>query len=280
MTLKNFLKKYFLILKVRDRFSAQVQIAQRNLFHYYQDKVNSGQPIPLSDTGFRVFSQFEEDGILLYILANIGMGKRVFVEIGSDDGINSNCANLVLNFGWTGLFIDSNPTSIARGQRFYQKYPHPWMTKPKFHCGKVTPNNINDILSSHHIDGEVEFLSIDIDGDDYWIWSAIEVIQPKVVLIETHVSFGLNNIVAPYGVSYGRNHGASPVAMVKLGKKKGYKLIGANLLGFNFIFLKEELAPNQLPEVNVSDVLKHPSVVQSMAEFRRSEHHEYLTPIP
>ena len=272
MLLKNFLKKHFLILKVRDRFSAQVQIAQRGLYHYYREKAASDNPIPLPETGFRVFSQFEEDGMLLYIFAAIGMGSRTFVEIGSDDGINSNCANLAFNFGWSGLFIDRNATSIRRGRSFYAKYPHPWMYQPKFLCSDVTPANINEILSASGITGEIELLSIDIDGDDYWIWKAIEIIQPKVVVIETHVRFGMHNIVVPYGrqdaPDYNIQHGASPVAMVNLGKEKGYKLIGANQLGFNFIFLKKELAAKALPEVDVQQVLLHPSVVKSMEEFK------------
>lgn len=282
MLFKNFLKKHFLILKVRNRFSAQVQISQRSLYHYYKEKAASENPLPLSETGFCVFSQFEEDGMLLYIFAAIGMGSKTFVEIGSDDGINSNCANLAFNFGWTGLFIDRNATSIRRGKRFYAKYPHPWMYQPQFLCSDVTPSNIDQLISSAGITGEIELLSIDIDGDDYWIWKAIEIIQPKVVVIETHVRFGMHNIVVPYGQhhahDYAVNHGASPVAMVNLGKQKGYKLIGANQLGFNFIFLKKELASTSLPEINVEQVLIHPSTVKSIAEFKPADMNRYVVP--
>ena len=284
MWLKNLVKKYFLILKVRNRFSAQVQITQRQLYHYYRDRLVSGHSLPLSETGFRVFSQFEEDGMLLYVFSVIGMGSKTFVEIGSDDGINSNCANLAFNFGWSGLFVDSNPESIRRGQRFYAKYPHPWMYQPQFRCAAVSPDNVNDLLSSNGMTGEIELLSIDIDGDDYWIWNAIEAIQPKVVVIETHVRFGFNNIVVPYGRSsstdFATHHGASPIAMVKLGKQKGYRLIGANQLGFNFIFLKNTLAVIELPEVVVQDVLRHPSVTKSIREFKMTGEREYITPIP
>ncbi len=284
MFLKNLIKKYFLILKVRNRFSATVQIAQRSLFHYYQDRINSGRPVPISETGFRVFSQFEEDGILLYIFAVLGMGSKTFVEIGSDDGINSNCANLAFNFGWRGLFIDSNSESIRRGKRFYSKYPHPWMYQPLFLCADISPDNVNQLLTGNGISGEIELLSIDIDGDDYWIWTAIEVIQPKVVVIETHVRFGFHNIVVPYGrrgaSDFSTHHGASPVAMMKLGNQKGYKLVGTNQLGFNFIFVKESLAPDILPAVDVNELLRHPSVASSMKAFDISKGKPIVTPIP
>jgi len=280
MFLKNLIKKYFLIFKVRNRFSAAVQIGQRRLFHYYQNKVRSGSLLPLADTGFRVFSQFEEDGILLYIFSALGMGSRTFVDIGSNDGINSNCANLAFNFGWTGLFIDSSKQDIGRGKYFYSRYPHPWMTRPKFHCARVTPENINEILRSHQITGEIELLSIDIDSDDYWIWKAIEVIQPKVVIIETYIRFGMHNIVVPYGQGDSQNHGASPVAMEKLGHQNGYRLVGANQLGFNFIFVRDPLARESLPGVGVQEILTHPAAVESIAAFKLTNPDQYVTPIP
>ena len=121
--LKNFLKDKFLILKVRNRFSPIVQIQQRKLLHYYQDCIKSNQLPKLSETGFRVFSQFEEDGKLLYIFSVIGMENKKFVEIGSDDGVNSNSANLYFNFGWYGLFIDGSSQSIKRGRKFFSNIP-------------------------------------------------------------------------------------------------------------------------------------------------------------
>ena len=111
-SIKSILKDFFLIFKIRNRFFPSTQIAQRQLFLSYQDKVRNNTLPRLKDTGFRVFSQFEEDGLLLFIFSVIGMDNKIFVEFGSDDGINSNSANLIFNFGWHGLFIDGNPKSI------------------------------------------------------------------------------------------------------------------------------------------------------------------------
>ena len=47
--------------------------------------------------------------------------------------------------------------------------------------------------------------------------------------------------------------------MVKLAKKKGYRLIGANQLGFNFIFLRNDEGIDMIPEVTIADVLQHPT---------------------
>lgn len=246
--------------------------------------MQNGKVPQLSETGYRVFSQFEEDGKLLFIFSLIGMTHKTFVEIGSDDGINSNSANLYFNFGWHGLFIDGNEKSIQRGKKFFGKYPHPWFYKPVFRHALVTRKNVNELISEAGFSGETGFLSIDIDGNDYWVWDAINVISPQVVMIETHNEFGLNNIVVPYDPNYffpGKHpvyHGASPVAMTNLAKKKGYRLVGANELGFNFIFVKNGIAEEFLPEVSVESVLTHPSVQEGYKKFEPIKDWEYLQP--
>lgn len=269
-------------MKVRNRFYPSVQIQQRTLFHYYRDCVRTGNIPELSDTGFRVFSQNEEDGMLLFIFSVAGMGNRQFVEIGSDDGINSNCANLFFNFGWHGLFIDCNRWSISRGKRFFDKYPNPLQYKPKFICEKVNRENVNRIIAESGLRGEIGLLSVDIDGNDYWVWDALSVIDPMVVIIETHVEFGLNDIVVPYEAEsnhpkkHPAYHGASPVAMVKLAERKGYRLVGANQLGFNFIFIRNGIADNLIPAVSVESVLTHPSVKEGYKAFEEIKDWEYV----
>jgi hypothetical protein len=252
------------------------------LFHYYADAARKKELPPLADTGFKVFSQFEEDGKLLFIFSVIGMGNKTFVEIGAADGINSNCANLAFNFGWHGVFIDYDEAGIKRGRKFYSRYPNPFYYQPKFVHSKVTRENINALIESQGYKGELSLLSIDIDGNDYWIWDAITVAEPKVVIIETHNEFGYENIVVPYDPEYvypGKHpiyHGASPVAMVNLARKKGYRLVGANELGFNFIFVKNGLADDLIPEVSVESVLQHPSVIADFSKFEPIKDWEYV----
>ncbi len=280
--IKNFLKDNFLIYKIMNRFNPEVQISQRQLYLKYKEQSKRDELPHLNETGFRVFSQFEEDGLLLFIFSVIGMDNKTFIEIGSDDGINSNSANLYFNFAWDGLFIDANPKSIKRGKKFFSKYPHPWFYNPKFCCSKVTRENVNDLIKGSGFEGEVGLLSIDIDGNDYWVWDAISVIDPKVVIIETHNEFGLRNIVVPYDPEYfypGKHplyHGASPTAMTKLANKKGYRLVGANDLGFNFIYIKNGIADNLIPEVSVESTLKHPSNMLNNKLFEEIKDWKYL----
>jgi hypothetical protein len=280
--LKRVLKKYFLVFKVQSKMNTLVGIQQRQLFHYYRDSIKNNNIPKLTETGFRNFSQFEEDGKLLFIFSIIGMTNKTFVEFGSDDGVNSNSANLYFHFGWNGLFIDGNKNSINRGKRFFSKYPHPWFDKPKFICSFITRENINELIKSADISGEIGFLSIDIDGNDYWIWDAITVISPQVVMIETNNVFGYNNIVVPYDSNYcfpgihPLYHGASPVAMVNLARKKGYRLVGANELGFNLIFIRNGIVEKEIPEVSIESILKHPSCVKDFEKFNEIKDFKYL----
>ncbi len=271
-SVKNFLKKHFYILKVGSRFSPSVQIQQVQLFHYYRDCQRNKTLPDFNETGFKVFSQFEEDGKLLYIFSLIGMGTKTFVDLGSHDGINSNCANLAINFGWKGLFVDGDETVIKRGRSFYKKYPDFWSYKPVFLHSFITKNNINPLLEEHRFTGEIDLLSIDIDGNDYWIWETLESIRPKVVIIESQVAFGHHDIVAQYIESFtdnpGNNYqcGASNLALNNLAKKKGYRLIGSNEYGNNLFFVRNGIADDELPEIDVALTLNHPFATEKFLD--------------
>ncbi|HEX8562854.1 MAG TPA: hypothetical protein VF676_07740 [Flavobacterium sp.] len=261
--LKNFLKKHFLFLKLREQLSPAVQIAQLRQLHYYQDCHRKGKIPSFDDTGFKVFSQFEEDGKILFLFSIIGMGNKTFVDLGSNDGINSNCANLLVHFGWRGLFVDADKAVIERGTSFYRKHPNPWNYQPKFVASMITRSNVNSLVSRNGFSGEIELLSIDIDSNDYWIWKEIGAISPKVVIIESQVAFGLQNVVVPYSESINTNvfqpyYGASTAALCELGRSKGYRLVGSNQYGNNLFFLKSGIAETEFPEIPFESTLTHP----------------------
>jgi len=284
--IRRHLYAFFERMKYVDRLAAKsspcLKVAQRQLFNYYQQEISRGRRWNLWDTGFRNYSQFEEDGILLYIFAAIGVVNRTFVDIGSGSGINSNCANLATNFGWHGLFIDGNKRHVSIGMAFYGKHPDTSLYPPKFVHVFVQRENINQIIEEQGFSGEIDLVSIDLDGNDYWIWDALSIIQPRVVIIETHVEFGLRSIVVPYDKDYcypGRHpdyHGASPVAMVKLARKKGYRLVGSNYYGFNTIYVRKEIEEDVLPEVTVEAILSHPRNQERFKLFEPIKNWEYI----
>jgi hypothetical protein len=282
---KHILKKYFLYYFVKERFSPAVQIAQVKLKQKYENDLKNNNLPHIKSTGFRVFSQYEEDGKLLFLFSLLGMNCKTFIEFGSDDGINSNSANLYFHHGWHGLFMDGNLRAIQRGKRFFSRYPHPHFYPPVFLHTYVNCENINSLIENAGFSGEIGLLSIDIDGNDYWIWDSITCISPQVVIIETHNEFGLNDIVVPYDPNYvypGKHptyHGASPVAMNKLAVKKGYRLVACNEMGYNFIFLRNDLLQGVIPELQVTDALKHPSNKEAQKRFEAVKDWEFVQPI-
>lgn len=280
--LKNWIKLYFSKYLHKQKLAPGIAIQQRQLQMHYQSCLAAGKLPPFSSTGYKVFSQFEEDGLLWYLFSLIGEGSKTFIEIGANDGINSNCSNLAVHFGWSGLFFEGSAALIKRGERFYAKIPTPYHPKPKYVQAIIKRENINELISKNGLSGEIELLSIDIDGNDYWVWDAIEVVSPKVVIIETHTEFGDKNIVVPYDPDYmfpGKHpvyHGASVTAMAKLGEKKGYRLVGASDLGINQIFLRNDLLPDLLPAIDPISTLWHPIAQAGQKSFEPIKNWEYL----
>ena len=289
-SLKNKIK-YFLMSLLRNEFetykgemscSPFLKVSQAHLYNYFKSQFEIGTKVNLEDVGYRVYSQVDEDGKIMCIFAAIGMGGKTFIDIGSGDCINSNCANLAINFGWHGLFIDGQEGNINKGKNFYTNHPDTFLYPPKFSNSFVQCENINSLIEENGFQGEIDLLSIDIDGNDYWVWDAIDIVDPRVVIIETHVEFGTNSIVVPYNkdFSYPGKHpdyfGASPVAMQKLAHKKGYRLVASNIYGFNTIYVKESLCDERLPEYSVEKVLSHPRNVNNHKIFEPIKDWEYV----
>lgn len=280
--LKNLIKYYFSKRIHRDKLHPTVGIQQRALMQHYQIAQANKQVPAFNTTGFKVFSQFEEDGLLLFLFSLMGEGSKTFIEIGANDGINSNCSNLAIHFGWSGLFFEGDSKLIRRGEKFYSKIPTPYHPKPTYVQAIIKSENINQLIEKAGLLGEIELLSIDIDGNDYWVWDALTVVQPKVVVIETHTEFGLENIVVPYDPNYmypGKHpiyHGASVIAMNNLAEKKGYRLIGANDLGMNQIYIRKDLLLDEIPTVSPESTLWHPKAKADYSKFGEIKDWEYI----
>lgn len=249
---------------------AALQAAQVTLMLRYREMVHTGAKLPtFREVGFRVFSDTDEDGILLYIFSLVGTTNRRLVDIGAASPWASNTANLIRNHAWTGLVVDASEQSVDDTRRFYEGDPDQ-IYPPDVVCSFVTMENVNRMLREHETTGEIDLLSIDIDGMDYWIWDAIEAVTPRVVVIEFQDILGSERAVTvpysprfqlrDYPVNEHSNDyvGASLPAMVKLGRRKGYRLVGANVLGFNAFFVRNDVAPDLLSEVEVKHCLSHP----------------------
>ncbi len=264
-------------------------IAQRQAVLAMQQLVKSGGTLPpVNEMGFKVFSQTDEDGILLYIFSIIGTTDKIAVEICAGDGIECNTANLIVYHGWHGLLIDGAPELVVRGKRFYTNNPATRIYPPKLLCAWVAKDTINDLIKTNGFSGKIDLLCLDLDGVDYWIWKEIEVISPRVVLVEYQDILGPDrSVTVPYSDLFKASNypitdgmpnycGASLRAFVKLANAKGYRLVGCNRYGYNAFFVKNELG-SHLKTLDVSACFSHPKVQWGMRHrFKTVENHPWM----
>ncbi|MGA9351781.1 MAG: hypothetical protein WBW48_23680, partial [Anaerolineae bacterium] len=145
----------------------------------YREFLHNGVPLPsFEDVEFRAFSQNGEDGILLFIFSLIGTTNRKAVEICAGDGIECNTANLIVNHGWNALLFDGSEENIRRGRQFYSTCKDTALWPPTLVNTWITVENVNPLIINNGYEGDIDLLSLDLDGVDYWIWKAITCITP------------------------------------------------------------------------------------------------------
>jgi hypothetical protein len=203
----------------------------------------SRQPKRLLRYGFKVYSQCDEDGILQEIFRRIGVRHRTFIEIGVQHGIECNTTKLLLE-QWTGLWLECDRAQVEKARTLFKAD----IDAGRLRIGedRVTVENVEALFGDHDMEGEIDLLSIDIDGNDYWVWKAVESVRPRVVVIEYNATLRPPlSLVIPYDAEFRwRNDsyfGASLKALEKLGTDKGYRLVGCTLSGVNAFFVRDDL---------------------------------------
>lgn len=165
--------------------------------------------------GFRIFSQNDEDGILLYIFSQVGFTNRVCIDIGFASIQGSNTANLILNWGFSGVLIDGNKEGIAQSQHYFNYHPDTKIFPPTVINKWVTVENINDICMQNGISDELDIMSLDIDGNDYWIWKALTVVKPRVVVVEYNCLWGPDkSVTIPYKPDFVAHQNPEPLISI------------------------------------------------------------------
>lgn len=208
----------------------------------------------LAQSEFRVFSQWGEDGIIQGLLRHVSVERPVFVEFGTQDYTESNTRFLLVSGGWSGLIIDGSRENVDRVVRD-EIY---WRHNLKALCAFVTRENINALIGDNGLQGDIGLLSVDIDGNDYWVWEAITIVRPEIVIVEYNWRFGAERrVTIPYDPAFERSrahpsmiyYGASLAALCALGRRKGYAFVGCNSAGNNAFFVRADRRPPQLPEL-------------------------------
>lgn len=212
----------------------------------------------LRDAEFRVYSQWGEDGIIQLLLKCVPIERRSFVEFGVQNYRESNTRFLLMHDNWSGLVMDGDERNID----FIRRDEIYWRYNLKADCVFVTRENINELLRRSGLDGDIGLLSIDIDGNDFWVWQAIDVTTPRIVVIEYNSRFGADrSVTVPYRPDFTRQrahsstiyYGASLAALVRLGDRKGYDFVGSNSAGNNAFFVRRDVRPESLPVVTAQE---------------------------
>jgi hypothetical protein len=213
-----------------------------------------GQRAALLRAEYQIYSQDGEDGILAFLFAKIGTGDRRFVEFGIGDVTRCNSTHLALGFGWSGLLVDGERRFVERARRFYEEHPEA-AGRVRIAEAWITPENVDAVFRANGVPRDVDLVSIDIDGNDYWVWRALEAVRPRVVAIEYNASLGPEELlVTRYEEHFDRfalhprgwYHGASLAALERLGRTRGYRLVGCDSAGFNAFFVRDDAAEGKL----------------------------------
>jgi hypothetical protein len=206
----------------------------------------------LGEVEFCSFSQWGEDGIIDWLVGRLPEIPRTFIEFGVEDYRESNTRLLLRLRNWRGLVIDGSADRIRdiRSQDVY------WRHSLAATCAFIDQDNINSLLEEGGMIGLVGLLSVDIDGNDYWVWKSIEVVSPAIVVTEYNAVLGdIHALTVPYRADFQRTQthhsnlyfGASLPALIQLGRTKGYTFIGTTTTGCNAFFVRDDLAAKVTP---------------------------------
>jgi hypothetical protein len=210
----------------------------------------------LRDYEFKVFSQWGEDGIIQHLTRVLDLGERTFIEFGVETFFESNCRFLLMKDGWRGFVIDGSSANIDVLRSSYFFWKHPLAA----HAAFITKDNINELLARSGFARDLGILSVDLDGNDYYILEAIDGFEPRILICEYNAVFGpTRKISVPYKADFYRttaHHsnlywGASLGALSHLAAKKRYSLVGTNSAGNNAFFVRNDLVNSAVEVLTV-----------------------------
>jgi len=237
-----------LLRDIKTQTQRQLWLSIQQDWHQQMNTPRYSDPRHLVQYGYKTYSQTDEDGIIAEIFNRIGTTNQRFIEFGVETGIECNTMNLLIQ-GWSGLWLDGSAQNIQRISETLGAYQA---------AGQLTAvqafimaENINDLFTQNGFTGEIDLLCVDIDGNDYWVWQAINVVNPRVVIVEFNGTWRPPTaVVQPYRADYMWNgqdnyFGASLKAYEKLGAQKGYSLVGVNYGGGNAFFVRNDLVSEE-----------------------------------
>jgi hypothetical protein len=240
------------ILKISEDFDL-LKINQGIILSAINEKKSTKN---LKDYEFKVFSQWGEDGIIQYLTKSLEIKNKTFIEFGVEDFMESNCRFLLMKDDWKGFVIDGSKSNIEKIKNSYFYWRHHLDAVDKF----ITKENIEEILATSGFDSDLGILSLDLDGNDFFILEAIKNFNPRILICEYNPVFGASRKISiPYQADFYRTNthhsnlywGASLAAMTYLADKKGYSLVGTNTASCNAFYVRKDLLNDKVEVVSV-----------------------------
>ena len=196
-------------------------------------------------------SQSNEADILDRLLAVVDT-PATFCEFGFHLA-EFNAGRLLLR-GWRGLLIDSDVCAMATAHEFLVRHPQLPTTAL---CAFLDRDNARPLIEKHFSGAPLGVLSVDVDGNDYWLFAELLPLRPAIVVMEYNATFGLRPVTVPYDPAFERHqkhpsgwyHGASITALHALGARQGYSLVAVSDSGINLFFVKDALVPATMPRL-------------------------------
>jgi len=231
----------------------------------------------LQDYEFKVFSQFGEDGIIQFLAEQVDVKNKTVIEFGVEDYSESNTRFLVMKDNWSVLTIDGSKKMFERLRKSSMYWKHDIQALNSF----ITCENINALLEKSGFDSDLGILSVDIDGNDFWIYKEIKHFKPRIIIVEYNATFGPSATVSvPYSESFQRTaahysnlyFGASFAAWTSQLNSDGYVLVGATSAGNNAFFVRQDLMNDNLDRVAKAAAFQDSKFRESRDESGRLTH--------
>ena len=206
------------------------------------EPVDASRPIELRLAELKVFSQNGEDGIIDELVRQLGVTDHWFVEFGVQDGTECNTRVLAEVMGWKGLYFEPSEAHFRALERRWAGSDTVTVVNQA-----VSPERVGELFHQYGVPEVFGLLSIDVDGQDLWIWEALpDRYRPAIVVIECNSSFPRGHaVVEQRGLAWSLEHsdsfGASIEALRQLGQRRGYTLVHVELAGVNAFFVRADL---------------------------------------
>jgi hypothetical protein len=234
-------------------------------------------PLDLSRLAPSLYAQGTEEAILTRILARVAPASRYCVDIGASDGLrNSNTALLLREQGWLGTLVEGSAYRFGRLKEHYGDAGNVRLVGER-----VQPDTVDDLLDTAGVPPVFDLLSLDIDGNDYWVWRGMQRHRARLVVIEYNPYYPPpERWVMAYDPEHhwdGSTHyGASLASLVALGATLGYELVCCDDMGNNAFFVDRALYPLLGIANNEPRMLFRPA----MYNLRYVGHNRFLTGHP